>query len=204
MVITHESSLDNFTDQIDFVLNHYKPHGLKVTQFNNVIMGGLGGSGIGAAIAKTYFFNSFPIPVEAINNYELPAYANDKSLVVLNSYSGNTEETLAMYDDAKSKGCTILIIASGGKLLDIAKENNHHFNILETGFQPRMTIGYGLSYLLMTLGELVSFDVRTELAEVVNSFKENRDMQKESAQRIFNYFKSSLKNKFVIVADAPN
>lgn len=202
MTITHESSLDNFTNQIDFVLNSYKPHGLKAEQFSHVIMGGLGGSGIGAAIAKTYFFNSFPIPVDAINNYSLPAYVNDKSLVILNSYSGNTEETLAMYEDAKAKGCTILIIASGGKLLEIAKEKDHHYNILELGYQPRMTIGYGLSYLLMTLGELVSYDTRSELEEVVAAFKENHAMQKDSAQRIFNYFKGNLKNKFVIVADA--
>ena len=202
MTITHESSLDNFTDQIDFVLNNYKPHGLKTEQFSNVIMGGLGGSGIGGAIAKTYFFNSFPIPVDAISDYHLPAYVNEKSLVILNSYSGNTEETLSMYDEAKTRGCAILIIASGGKLLDIAKTNGHHYNVLELGFQPRMTIGYGLSYLLMPLGELVGYDTRTELEDVVASFKEDQEMQKASAQRIFNYFKGSLKNKFVIVADA--
>lgn len=202
MTITHESSLENFTDQINFVLNNYKPHGLKAAQFSNVIMGGLGGSGIGAAIAKTYFSNSFPIPIDAINNYYLPAYVDDKSLVVLNSYSGNTEETLSMYEDAKGRGCTILIIASGGKLLEIAKDNGHHYNLLETGYQPRMTIGYGLSYLLMTLGELVAYDTRTELIEVVTEFQENQDMQIDSAQRIFNYFKGSLKNKFVIVSDA--
>ncbi len=202
MTITHESSLDNFSDQINFVLNSYKAHNLKVENFSNVIMGGLGGSGIGAAIAKSYFFNSFPVPLDAINDYNLPAFVNDKTLVILNSYSGNTEETLSMYDKAKAKGCTILVISSGGKLLDIAKNNGLHYNILELGFQPRMTIGYGLSLLLLTLGELIGADVRPEIEEVVASFDENREMQKGSAQRIFNYFKGSLKNKFVIVADA--
>lgn len=201
-MITHESSLENFTHQLKYVLGAYQPHGLKAEQFSNVVLGGLGGSGIGATIAKNWFTGSFPIPVEAINDYFLPAYAGKNTLVVLNSYSGNTEETLNMYEKAREKGCTILIIASGGKLLEHAKNNNHHHYLLETGYQPRMTIGYGLSFLLMILGELAGADMRAELEKTVDMFEKNMDIQQASAQRIFNYFKSSLKQKFVILADA--
>jgi glucose/mannose-6-phosphate isomerase len=200
-MITHESSLDLFTGQINYVLNSYKPHGLNIGAFRNVIMGGLGGSGIGATIAKTWFSSSFPVPIEAINDYHLPQYADKHTLVILNSYSGNTEETLNMYAEAIDKSCTVLIIASGGKLLELAKENNHHYNVLETGYQPRMTIGYGLSFLLLTLGELIGEDLKSDLEEVVSHFEENREGQKASAQRIFNFFKSSLDKKFVILAD---
>lgn len=200
-MITHESSLDQFTEQIHFVLNNYKSHGLNADKFSNVVMGGLGGSGIGATIAKTWFSGSFPIPIETINDYHLPGYAGKNTLVILNSYSGNTEETLNMYAETVNKGCTVLIIASGGKLLDLAKENGHHYNVLETGFQPRMTIGYGLSYLLLTLGELIGEDMRPTLEEVASHFEENREGQKASAERIFNFFKSSLDKKFVILAD---
>lgn len=200
-MITHESSLDQFTEQIHYVLNHYKPHGLNIQNFSNVVMGGLGGSGIGATIAKTWFASSFPLPIEAINDYHLPDYAGKNTLVILNSYSGNTEETLNMYTETLQRGCTVLIIASGGKLLELAKENGHHYNVLETGFQPRMTIGYGLSFLLLTLGELNGQDLKPELEHVAAYFEENREVQKASALRIFNFFKSSLDKKFVILAD---
>ena len=96
-MITHESSLDNFTEQFDFVLDNYTSHGLNTNQFDNIIMGGLGGSGIGAVLAKNCFFDKCPIPIETIADYHLPKFASKKSLVILNSYSGNTEETLQLF-----------------------------------------------------------------------------------------------------------
>ncbi len=201
-MITHESSLDQFTNQLSYVLETYQAHGLKADQFQHIILGGLGGSGIGAAIARNWFYRSFPVPIETANDYQLPAYVNQNSLVVLNSYSGNTEETLSMCEQAKSKGASILVLASGGELLRIAKENGWKHYILEEGFQPRMTIGYGLGFMLMILGELVQQDIRAELESVIQGFEENQALQKASSDRIYQFFKSNLSEKFVILADS--
>lgn len=202
-MITHESSLHNFTQQLDFVLDTYSAHGLKSADFSNVILGGLGGSGIGATIAKSLFFDKMSIPIEAINDYHLPAYASENSLVVLNSYSGNTEETLQMFGEAMERNCRVLIITSGGKLKELAEENKLKTYALEGGFQPRMTIGYGLSYLLLILGELEGEleDTRAEIERTRNQFKEHKNRQIASAERIFSFFKSALHQKFVILAD---
>lgn len=200
-MITHHSSLNDFTSQIKFVLNTYHNHSLKASNFSNIVIGGLGGSGIGAQITKAWFFDKMPIPVETISDYNLPGFANSKTLVILNSYSGNTEETLTLFSEAKEKGCTIVCIAAGGKLAELAKENNLTFYQLEGGFQPRMTIGYGLSFLFLILGELADVDTRPELEEVIEKFEEMHDYQVDSAKSIFHYFKSSFKNKFVVVAD---
>ena len=73
-MITHQSSLNDFTSQIKFVLSTYHNHGLKVSEFSNIVIGGLGGSGIGAQITKARFFDKMPIPLETIADYNLPAY----------------------------------------------------------------------------------------------------------------------------------
>lgn len=200
-MITHQSSLNDFTSQIKFVLETYHNHSLKVSDFSNVVLGGLGGSGIGAQIAKSWFFDKINIPVETVADYNLPAYANTKTLVILNSYSGNTEETLSLFNEAKEKGCKIICIACGGQLAQLAKENNLTFYQLEDGYQPRMTIGYGLSFMFLILGELTDTDTRTELEEVIEKLEELHEYQLDSANSIFNYFKASIKNKFVVVAD---
>ncbi|MFM9944250.1 MAG: SIS domain-containing protein [Bacteroidia bacterium] len=200
-MITHESSLNDFTDQIKFVLETYHNHSFKAANFSNIVIGGLGGSGIGAQITKAWFFDKMPIPLETVADYNLPGYVNSKTLVILNSYSGNTEETISLFGEAKEKGCTIICIACGGQLAELAKENNLTFYQLEDGFQPRMTIGYGLSFLFLILGELAEIDTRPELEEVVEKFEELHDYQLDSADSIFRFFKASIKNKFVVVAD---
>jgi len=200
-MITHQSSLNDFTSQISFVLNTYKDHGFKPNDFSNIIIGGLGGSGIGAQIVKAWFFDKIEIPIETIADYNLPAFANKNTLVILNSYSGNTEETISLFSEAKEKGCTIICIAAGGKLAELASENKLTFYALEEGFQPRMTIGYGLSFLFLILGELSGHETRAELEDVVDKFEEMHEYQMDSAEKIFRFFKASFKNKFVVVAD---
>lgn len=200
-MITHQSSLNDFTSQINYVLKVYENHNLKSSMFSNVVMGGLGGSGIGAQITKAWFFDKIDIPIETVSDYNLPAFANEKTLVILNSYSGNTEESLSLYAEAKEKNCKIICLASGGQLADLAKADQHIFYSIESGFQPRMTIGYGLSFLFMILGELSGSDLRVELEKVVENFEESQEDQIKSAEDVFMYFKNSIKNKFVVVAD---
>lgn len=200
-MITHESSLENFTEQLDYILENYTPHGLQVNSFNNIVLGGLGGSGIGAVLAKNWFFDKFPIPVETVADYHLPSYVNEKTLVILNSYSGNTEESLSLYKEATDAGCKILTFASGGKLKELSDADNVKCLPLALGYQPRMTIGMGFPYMLLTLGELIGSDIKEELIQVKGHILENLPRLKESGEQIFNYFKNKPRNKFVIVSD---
>ena len=195
----HEA-LNKFSSQIAYALENYTAHGLSATNFSNVIIGGLGGSGIGGRIVKSFFLKDFPIPIETIADYSLPAYANEKTLAILVSYSGNTEETLQLFEEVKSKGCKTLVLASGGKLKDLAVENNIHFYQIEPGFQPRMALGFSLTYLTLILGELINKDVRTELTEVVSRVKDSQPFQ-DDAEQVFDSIKSKLKNKLVVLTD---
>ena len=200
-MITHESSLDNFTEQFSFVLDNYTSHGLNINQFDNIIMGGLGGSGIGAVLAKNWFFDKCPIPIETIADYHLPKFASKKSLVILNSYSGNTEETLQLFEEANTLGCPMIIMTGGGKLKELATQNNLKTYDLKSGYQPRMTVGQGLGFISMIFVELLGEDHQPIIQDIRDYFEENRDRQKQSGEQIFNFFKNTIRKKFVIVAD---
>jgi glucose/mannose-6-phosphate isomerase len=197
----HEA-LRKFSYQINYAINHYAPHGLNASQFSNIVIGGLGGSGIGGRIVKSLFLDDMPVPVECISDYSLPAYVNDKSLVILASYSGNTEETLTMYDEVKKRGSKMLTISTGGKLKEMATADGLYMLQIEAGFQPRMALGFSLTFLIQIFAELTGKDVKTELTALVDLFADTTQHEKH-ANDIFNAIKSKVKAKFVVLTDGP-
>ena len=146
-VITHEQSLENFHEQLTYVLANYHNHGKSVNNYQNIVIGGLGGSGIGGRIARLAFMQQMPVPVEVFSEYGLPAYANEKTLVILCSYSGNTEETLSMFDQAKSRGCEMICVAASGQLKALAETHVLPYYSVALGYQPPYDIGLWFGYL---------------------------------------------------------
>ncbi|MCG9881296.1 MAG: bifunctional phosphoglucose/phosphomannose isomerase [Bacteroidia bacterium] len=201
MNIQHEA-LKKFNYQINFAINNYSNHGLNCGQFANVLIGGLGGSGIGGRLVKNIFANDFPLPVEVVADYSLPAFVNEKTLVILGSYSGNTEETLAMFEEVKKRGSTMLILTSGGKLGELAKEHNLKTYFIEPGFQPRMALGFSLTYLIQIFGDLMGSSKSEELKNVAALFEDNTPYHQD-AEEVFNSIQSRCKSKFVVLSDGP-
>jgi glucose/mannose-6-phosphate isomerase len=197
----HEA-LKKFSYQIQYAIDHYTNHGLKANQFNNIVIGGLGGSGIGGRLVKSLFAHEMPIPVETIADYTLPAYVNEKSLVILASYSGNTEETLTMYDKVKKRGSKMLTLSTGGKLKELALADGQYFLQVEAGFQPRMALGFSLTLLIKIFAELIERDIQAELKHLVETFATSASFE-QSAQEIFEAIKSKTKSKFVVLTDGP-
>jgi glucose/mannose-6-phosphate isomerase len=192
--------LAQFPNQIKYALQHYRSHGYKADQFDNIILSGLGGSGIAGRIAKSYFFDSCPVPVEVVSDYVLPAYAGKRTLAIMCSYSGNTEETLMMYDEAKKKGCSIIAIATGGKIGENAKRDNYLFYQAETGFQPRMALGYSLTYLLLLFGELMGKDARPELEKAAEALA-NEEKYRDAGKKLLQQVQDDLPKKIAVVTD---
>jgi glucose/mannose-6-phosphate isomerase len=196
----HEA-LRKFGYQINFAINNYSSHGLAASQFSNILIGGLGGSGIGGRIVKTIFMDEFPLPVEVIADYTLPAYVNEKTLVILGSYSGNTEETLAMFEEVKKRGSQMLVLTSGGKLGKHVEENKLKSYYIEPGFQPRMALGFSLSYLVMIFAELMGKSAIDELKNVASLFEDCTPYQND-AEEVFEAIKSKVNSKYVVLSDA--
>jgi glucose/mannose-6-phosphate isomerase len=201
MAITHEQSLENFSAQLDYTLGQYTPHGFRVEEFKNLVIGGLGGSGIGGRLTRLSFINDASIPVEVFSEYQLPAYADEFTLVILCSYSGSTEETLAMYDDAQSRGCKIICMTTGGELGDRAKRDGLKCYVIEPGFQPRMALGYGFGFQLLVLAELFGMDMKAELATISQRLKDEKEALKARATALFDFFRNTIHHKFVVVCD---
>ncbi len=112
--------------------------------YANVVITGLGGSGIGGRIAAQLVHKEAKCSIEVYNNYYLPGYVNHKSLVIACSYSGNTEETLAAMEQALTKGARVCVVTSGGKMLETAKSKGLDHIVIPGGNPPRTMLAYSL------------------------------------------------------------
>jgi glucose/mannose-6-phosphate isomerase len=115
-------------------------------QFKNIVLAGMGGSALAGSIAQSW--PGFSVPFEVVRDYHIPNYVSDETLFIASSYSGNTEETLSAFSEAKNKNANIIVISSGGKLTDLAHENNYSLMNLPGGLQPRYAVFYNLKALL--------------------------------------------------------
>lgn len=111
----------------------------------SAIISGMGGSSLGGHVMTTSCADRLNIPVELVNGYDLPAYAGPKTLVVLSSYSGTTEETLASAKQAAARKAKCVAITTGGELARIAKAKRWPLLTLDATHnpsnQPRMGVG---------------------------------------------------------------
>ena len=153
----------------------------------NVVITGLGGSGIGGKIATQLLTDQLKVPVVVNNDYSLPEFVSTKTLVIVSSFSGNTEETLAALKIAQDKNAEIACITSGGKLADIAKENNYNMLVLPLAFSPRAMLTYSIVqqfFLLAHYGLIDSSfikDVQNTIALLNREIDEIKDLAHQTA-----------------------
>ena len=122
----------------------YRPSGRK---FENIVITGLGGSGIGGRIVSQLVAPTSATPVVCANDYKLPGFVGKHSLVVISSYSGDTEETVSAMKLAHQSGAEIACITSGGKVLEFAHEHRLNCMQLPSGNPPRAMLGFSLVML---------------------------------------------------------
>jgi len=120
----------------------------------SIIVTGLGGSAIGGDLARSVAGVHLQKPFVVNRDYELPAFVDESSLVFACSYSGNTEETLSAYNQAKRAKASIVCITSGGKLGVLAESDSQQLLPLPPGLPPRAALGFSLFTLLGALQKL--------------------------------------------------
>lgn len=143
----------------------------------NIVVFGMGGSALGAHVARSVFSEYLKIPLHIVNNYEAPSFVNSKTLAICSSYSGNTEETISAFLSAKNKGAKIVVVAAGGKLQQLARTSNIPSLIFTTNNNPcgspRMGLGYSIISMAMILAKarLITFSTGeiSKLASIVQS-----------------------------------
>ena len=135
---------------------------------NNVIVAGMGGSALAALLVKSWLKSEMTLPFEVVRSYDLPMYVDSNTLVIVSSYSGNTEESISCLEQAESKGAQVAIIASGGRLIGHADQNQTTFALLPADMQPRMAVIYNLCALVVLLAnfKVISNDKINEIASL--------------------------------------
>lgn len=109
---------------------------------HNVLVTGLGGSGMGADVVIDLCGEQLPVPMLVNKTYTLPAFVNQHTLVIASSYSGNTEETTHALQIAVERGAKIVCITTGGVMQQIAQKHNLDLIQLPAGRPPRASLGY--------------------------------------------------------------
>jgi glucose/mannose-6-phosphate isomerase len=155
-----------------------------------VYVGGLGGSGIGADFVSGFIRNECPIPYLVGKGYEVPAYVDKHTLAIASSYSGNTEETLASFDQMMKTGAKVVVVASGGKLIELAKTHGLDFIQVPGNWpSPRACLGYSFVQQLYIMNKLgfISNGFEAELrASIVSLDAESADIR-QRASNIANF-----------------
>jgi glucose/mannose-6-phosphate isomerase len=136
-----------------------------------VVIVGMGGSAIGADLIAAYAAKNCPLPLVVHRDYDLPAWAQGtETLVIASSHSGNTEETLAAFEQARLRSCRLMALTTGGKLAELAKESGSIIWQFAHSGQPRTAVGYTFGLLLAALYRLgLAPDPRDDLGETVEA-----------------------------------
>lgn len=118
-----------------------------------VVFCGMGGSAIGAQVACELPFELRRKPLAVVRDYSLPAHVGQDSLVVVVSYSGDTEEAVACFEQAVARQVQLLVVTSGGVLEAKAKAQGVLCYKFTYPTQPRDAFGFLFAPLLRVLVE---------------------------------------------------
>jgi glucose/mannose-6-phosphate isomerase len=135
---------------------------------DQVLILGMGGSAIGGDLLRALLLPECPVPIIVHRDYDLPAFVDQRTLVIACSYSGNTEETLAGFEGAVRSGARVVSITTGGELERRSGEQGLPLYSYHYESQPRAALGYSLMFPLGILQRLgMTRDKSADVAEAV-------------------------------------
>lgn len=159
----------------------------------NIVISGMGGSAYGGYVATNLLKDGLKVPLVSNNDYSLPSFVDENTLVFVTSYSGSTEETLASFEEARQKGAKVIGLSAGGKLAENVKEKGYDMVVFDPinnpSGQPRLGTGYivlGTLEVLSKIGlaSLSSDEVVSAISQVESSSRDIEESAKNDAQRL--------------------
>ena len=155
-------------------------------KLQNIVICGLGGSGIGGNILKDIISKESFLPLISVKDYEIPKFIDSNTLVIASSYSGNTEETISALEKCVKKNAEIAIITSGGKLKEFAEKYNYNHIIVPGNHPPRAMFAYSFVQLFYVLynHNIISDCFKENIRTSISLLNENNNKIKEQAKFI--------------------
>jgi glucose/mannose-6-phosphate isomerase len=169
------NAIKKFESQFDFdpIINNEN----KLKDHSSFVVVGMGGSHLSADLVKLFYPE---IDLTIHSNYDLPKKISKDALIILSSFSGNTEETISAFNDALKNNYSMAVISSGGKLIKLAEENNiPYIQLPHPEMQPRSALGFSFVSFLRILGvekQDINFDEDVE--------KKGEDISSELVNKI--------------------
>jgi glucose/mannose-6-phosphate isomerase len=171
-------AIKNFNKQFE-----YEPvveNADKLERKEKFIVAGMGGSHLAAGLLKIWRPD---IDLIIHRDYGLPNDV-DNRLLILSSYSGNTEEVISAFNNGVENNLPMVVISTGGELIELAKEDSTAFvQIPDTDIQPRSALGYSVKALLKVIGEEEMLEELSKLSETLNP-SEYEEKGKELAKKL--------------------
>ena len=176
------------------------------TDIRSIVVGGMGGSALPALLAQPIL--NMPAPLEVVRGYDIPAYVDSHTLFIASSYSGNTEETMTMLDQAEARGAEVCVLTSGGELQKRAESRGYMMVQLPQVTQPRYAIFYGIHALLVLLhaAGMISETPETLLHSAINLLGDAADQwrpDKATAQSQAKQLAQELIGKSIVMYAGP-
>ena len=146
----------NFPSQVEEAVAIGEAAKIKINtkQIENIVISGLGGSAIGGDLLRSYLADKCSVPVIVNRHYYFPSFVGNRTLVIISSYSGNTEETVSSFKDAIKKKAKIICITSGGEVERLATKYKYPYIKIPGGLPPRAALGYSFFPTLITVAKL--------------------------------------------------
>ncbi len=180
--------ISSIKDQLEEALLIGKNSSLKnsTKKFKNVVICGLGGSGIGGNIVRDIVYNESTLPLFSVKNYDIPNFINSDTLVIVSSYSGNTEETLSALKKCIQKNAEIAIITSGGKLKSFAQKNNLNHILVPGNHPPRAMFAYSFVQIFYVLYNynVINDSFKNNIKQSISLLNKKKNKIKEQAKFI--------------------
>jgi len=143
----------------------------------DIIFCGMGGSNLSSELIRGLFASEIKLPFVLVRNYHLPAFASKNSLVIISSYSGDTDESLSCFKQALKLKAKIICICAGGAIAKIAKEEKIPLLLLDKKLnpsgQPRYAIGSQLGAALAVLNKCNIIKINTnQIKKICSALEE--------------------------------
>lgn len=179
---------------------------IELEKVQNILFCGMGGSAIGGNLVQTYLTDELSVPMLVNRNYSIPGFVDENSLVIMSSYSGNTEETLSAFAHASETGAQIFGISSNGEIT--RKLHNSGAPVIEIpgGMQPRAALGFSFIPMVRMFKKigLVDREIESAIKETIQLVSDlHEHYSEDSDENLAFSLAKNIPGKVPIIYTAP-